>query len=143
MNAKQIQPMPDRVESNELRASLDHFIGTVDYHRETFRGDFFCTDGMVYVANACGAFWLIDAIASYQHRKEMRCEDFQVWTLHVDGHMASLLCTDGDKGDGPVELARQVIPYTDFPEGVWKFYCERGSLDGEHTCQILMLPQEH
>lgn len=129
-------------DQKELENHLAHFYGTVDYHRGTFRPDFFHTDGIDFLANACGSFWLIDAVASYQHRKEMTGEDFQVWTLHVDKRAATLLCTDGDKGGGPVELVRQVIPYTDFPEGVWRFYCERGSIDGEHACQILMLPSE-
>ncbi|MCP4263647.1 MAG: hypothetical protein GY774_39990 [Planctomycetes bacterium] len=102
------------------------------------------TEGVRQFAKEAGAYWLIDAIASYQFRGHA-CYDepFQSWSLHVADNVAELLCTDGDKGPGPVELARQTIPYTDFPtQGVTRFFLEHGSIDGINQHFVLMLPSE-
>jgi hypothetical protein len=132
--------------AKELESNLQGFNnGTNDYHRSSMLTKaIFHTDGIEYLAKNAKAYWLIDAIVSYQTKPRIAREQFQVWTLQTDTekHIASLLCTDGDKGDGPKELARQVITYTDFPLPFITLYLENGSLDGEHIHKILMLPSE-
>lgn len=101
------------------------------------------TEGVRYVADTCGAFWLVDAIASHQGAARVRREPFQVWNLEREG----LTPDAGEPSEGWVLsawddsahkshlLARQVIPYSDFPPDLspFKLYVENG------TC---LLPEE-
>ena len=100
----------------ELSSNLAQFCGTDDYHQSSiFHKSFYHTDGIQYLAEKAGAFWLIDAIVSHQTKRNVRSEGLQVWTLSVGAKKSAILkCTDGDKGDGEIVLARQSIPYTDF-----------------------------
>lgn len=94
------------------------------------------SDGVKYIAEECGAFWLIDAIASYQPRcmKDRMLREFQIWTLRKPSSprakcMAVLECfKDSDK---PAAIT-QFIMYTDWPfERVpadLKFYVENNLL---------------
>ena len=133
---------------DEIESTLAHFSGTQDYHRSSAFSRFhYHTDGVQYLAESCGAFWLIDAIISHQGKNSVKREPFQVWTLNVGSKQANrtkqsidavLTCTDGNGR----ELVHQSIPYTDFPLGRIELYLENGSLDGENVHKILMLPNE-
>lgn len=125
-----------------IEVMLPHFTGSENLYRDMM--GVFHTEGVNWLAEKAEAYWLIDAIISHQSNPKVRREEFQVWTLQTDteGHIASLLCTDGDKGDGAVELARQIIPYTDFPLPLITLYLENGSADGIHIHKILMLHSE-
>ena len=78
------------------------------------------------MAEAMGAYWLIDSIFSYRKK-----EEFQMWTLIVRKQKALLTMREDTRGP---KLVEQWIEYTDFPEGRWKFYV----VDG-----VLMVPREY
>ena len=59
-----------------LSTDLEQFTGTEHWYKHQFGGHY--TDGVRYLAQTAGAYWLIDAIFSYR-----RAERFQVWTLEV------------------------------------------------------------
>lgn len=40
-------------------------------------------DGVKYMADEAGAYWLLDIIASYQTDAKIRREPFQVWELKL------------------------------------------------------------
>ncbi len=64
------------------------------------------------MAEAGGAYWLLDAIVSHQHDVRVRSQAFQVWTLRVaHDRSAVLTCEDGGHG----LIASQAIAFTDFP----------------------------
>ena len=70
------------------------------------------------MAEVGGAYWLIDAIASYQPDKRIRnnpeLKAFQVWKLAVhEDKGGATLTMRGDSGQ-PV-IITQKIEYTDFP----------------------------
>lgn len=115
--------------SDKLKESdLNHFTGSdVLYPHPS--GVFF-TDGLHHVAETAGAFWLIDAIGSYQNR--LRHEEFQLWilTVDLDKHTAVLTCAS-DSGVPP--LITQEIEFTDFPLAEIKMYVEH---------DVLCLPSE-
>lgn len=73
-------------------------------------------------------YWLLDAIASYQHKaqKHPQMKDFQIWELKVDlaKHEAVLV----GSWDTNQPLYRQRIEYTDFPQKYIKLYLEGGVL---------------
>ncbi|MBQ9564883.1 MAG: hypothetical protein IJU98_04785 [Synergistaceae bacterium] len=95
------------------------------------RDEFLITEGVKAMTEMCEAFWLLTAIASWFCESKVRRESFTDWTLKLDGTKATLT---GEDGNGH-ELARQEIPYTDFPlpEGITLF--KVGS--------IIMLPSEY
>lgn len=110
---------------------LAHFTGTERYYRITRRH--LLTDGTKYVAEAAGAFWLMDAVAS--HLTELGTADwFVLVRLQVKDSKAVMIYEDGNGR----EHARQEIPYTDFPMSSFVLYC---CWDGEHW--VLMLPSEY
>ena len=88
------------------KADLAQFIGTTQYFKHWLPGLVY-TDGVKYLAETGGAYWLINAIASYR-----RQEQFQVWTLTVADRSAVLTMVEDT---GQPEIVRQEIEYTDFP----------------------------
>lgn len=92
--------------------SLSGFTGTEGYTRYLMGINL--TDGVKYLADEGKAWWLLDAICSYQPK--YRGVSFQIWTLKKEGNRATL--TMKEDSDKPC-LVTQRIPYTDFPlEGV-------------------------
>ena len=116
-----------------LDTELAQFTGTENWYQHwTKRLNY--TDGVQFVAEKYGAFWLIDAIASYQGSKQLAREDlndFQLWTLLVNEDSTAVLECYPDSGEDPVLF--QKIPFTDFPETI-SFYVEGDTL---------LLPSEH
>jgi len=99
--------------SKTLRASdLAQFTGSECWYRHPLYPSITYTVGAQYVAEAGGAYWLLDAIVSHQRDACVRSEPFQVWTLRVEpDHSAVLTCEDGDHG----LITSQAIAFTDFP----------------------------
>ena len=114
----------------ELASALDEFTGTDGYHKHWLGLRY--TDGVKFLADNAGAYWLIDAIGSHQptcKNDKMLC-DFQIWRLEVhDDRSAELICLR-DSND---EAFRQHLEFTDFPKIGLKLYLENG---------VLMLPSE-
>ncbi len=110
---------------------LAHFTGTARYYRIGRRH--LLTDGTKYLAEEAECFWMMDAIAS--HVSEIGTQDWFVQVkVQVRGIQATMIYDDGNGK----ELARQEIPYTDFPmEAVSLYAC----WDGEHW--VIMLPSEY
>ncbi len=110
---------------------LTQFTGTERYYR--LNRKCLLTDGTKYLADSAGAYWLMDAAASYL--PELDAADwFVLVRLAVKGHTAVLTLEDGN---GNIR-ARQEIPFTDFPAPEQALYA---SWDGQHW--VLMLPSEY
>ena len=63
---------------------LAQFTGTSTYFKHWTRKIVY-TDGVQYLAEQAGAYWLVDLIASYQ----LLCDERQYWTLKIeDGNTA-------------------------------------------------------
>ena len=109
--------------------NLDQFTGTEHYYKHWLGLTY--TDGMAYVAETMGAYWLIDLVAS--HQPKLRGEGFQVWTLSKEKERKYIaLCDDGNGN----ELKRQIIPFTTFPEELMPFKMYLVN-------KVLMLPSEY
>jgi hypothetical protein len=111
---------------------LRQFTGSENWYRHGLCRDILFTDGAKYVADAGGAYWLLDAIAICQrHEKRVAGEGFQVWKLTVrDDRTASLVCGDGNDNI----VYTQHIEYTDFPLSEITFY---------FTNNVIHLPSEY
>ena len=127
-------------DQSTLESELAHFTGTETYTALDYpwlRTKILLTDGAMYLAEKAKAFWLMDAIASHQINKKVASEPFQAWQLTVnEKHEAILTCSDGNK----TVLARQEIPYTDFPLERISLYI---ALDEWLGGQVVMLTSEY
>ena len=95
------------------KADLCQFTGSEHWYRHGLVKRILYTDGAKYVADAGGAYWLLDEIAlAQQYVKEVAAEGFQVWKLVLgEGHSATLACEDGNG----TAVYRKAIEFTDFP----------------------------
>ena len=114
------------METKISESDLNQFTGTENYYRHWTRCGVF-TDGVQYLAEQAGAYWLIDAVFSYRRR-----EPFQVWTLRKNDDNSAVLTMQEDSGE-PAKV-RQTIPFTDFPLDRIKLYL----IDS-----VLLLPSEY
>ena len=112
------------------QSQLEQFTGTEQYYFNPMYRWLRYTDGVRFMAQEGGAYWLLDAIASYK-----RQEPFQVWRLDVrsDGRIREATLTMREDSGQP-ELVRQEIEYTDFP----LMQIELWLIDG-----VLILPSEY
>ena len=130
------------MEAQELEQTLAGFTGTEKYHAHNpvlFKG-FVLTDGAADLREHAsnGAYWLFDAIASYQ--PQLRRVEFQSWKLKVNlaKHSAVLTCEDGN---GKVKVT-QKIEFTDFPLAEQEIWVEPGECGGEPV-MVALLVSEH
>ena len=102
--------------TTDIKFELKQFHGTTQYHKHLFPGKFpiILTDGCNYVREECKAYWLFDAILSYQADKALRGVNFQVWELRqLKKDLTWQLTCRADTDKKP--LITQVIEYSDFP----------------------------
>ena len=95
------------------KADLRQFTGSEQWYRHGLVRNILFTDGAKYVADAGGAYWLLDEIALAQrHDRRVAAEAFQLWKLVVrPDATATLTCDDGN---GTIVYTKE-IGFTDFP----------------------------
>ena len=133
--------MTTTIDPSTLAADLAQFTGTENYYAHWMKRVKF-TDGVKYLADAAGAYWLIDLIASWQLKAKVRREEFQIWILTVGNRkrtgnkpMAYARCfPDTPEPKNANQVCVQGIPYTDFPLDEIKLYLRDG---------VIMLPSEY
>ena len=113
-----------------LEQGLAQHYGTETWYRHPLSKILY-TEGVKYLADEAGAYWLVDEIAFAQIRKPVRAEQFQVWVLTVkEDATAKLHCEDGN---GRTVYTTK-IPFTDFPLPEIKLW---------FTDNVLLLPTEY
>lgn len=118
-------------EKTLTKADLTNFTGTENWYRYSMNKNYLYTDGVKYMAEQGGAYWLIDDILLHQHIPAIAKEHFQFWTLKVDDDRKAVLrCDDGN---GNI-IWKQEIPFTDFPLPEIRLY---------FTDNVLLLPSEY
>jgi len=115
-----------------LESDLAQFCGTETWWKH-WTGRITFTDGVKFLAEKAGAFWLIDLVASHQTAR-LRQEEFQLWILAVDRDKTPMAVATCQADTGKPLLVRQEIDHTDFPLPSVKLYL----VDG-----VLMLPNEY
>lgn len=115
------------------QADLGQFIGSTSFYQH-FLGITY-TEGVHHVAEEGEAYWLIDAIASWQAdpkvKQDPKLQDIQFWKLVVKEDDSAQLICERDTDD---VVLIQEIAYTDFPLTEIRFYL---------TYSVLMLPSEY
>jgi len=103
------------ISKSDLESGLDNFTGSDNLYQHWTGPNVLYTDGVKYLAERAGAFWLLDKIATLQALPKIKREEFQVWRLKVDNKKAVLTCTDGGNGGPEIKLHSEKIDFTDFP----------------------------
>lgn len=128
------------------QTELAYFHGTEQYHKSNmFSGDrLIHTDGVQYVAENGGAYWLLDLIASHYGSVAqwcVNCGGFATITLRKNksGNGARVRVGDGNGN----EKTLQMVPFTDFPfdelgNNEFKMFIQN---DGSRL--VMMLPSEY
>jgi hypothetical protein len=103
---------------------LDQFTGTENWYKHWLAKCTF-TDGVKFLAEQAGAFWLIDEVAIGQTRPKVRGEEFQVWILDVDlkHKRGTLRCEDGNDH----VIFTKAIPFTDSTAPTARSCCHRNT----------------
>lgn len=123
---------------------LQNFTGSETFFRHSLARNAIYTEGVQYLAEKAGAYWLIDAIVSHLFTPAMqravaadeRLSELQFWQLDVALDKSAVLTC---RADSDVEPAiRQEIPFTDFPLESIRIWC---GFDGSRW--TLYLPSEH
>ena len=128
--------------AKDLKHALAGFHGTEEWHCHRCFSPLTIlpTDGALYLAKNGGgsgpsAFWLMDAIASYQGEKKLTRHSFQTWRLIVtpesEGKSRSAVLTCGERIEMPI--VRQEIEFTDFPLDEITLYA-RGTNLNQGSC---------
>ena len=113
-------------------------IGSENTYRHAFGGLIY-TDGIKFVADTCGAHWLIDLVASWQTKSRVRRETFQLWVVTPPQTYDEPWLVDAwtDSPSHGNHIVQQSIEYSDFPvelcQPTFEFYVEFGTamLKGE------------
>ena len=128
---------------SQLRGELATFTGSEVFYRHTFSRQVIYTEGIRFLAEVAGAYWLLDELAFSYMSEQMReacaadprLRSMQFWTLHVTNSQGELTM----RADADVEPAiTKLISFTDFPLetiDIWAAY------NGEFW--TLYLPSEH
>jgi hypothetical protein len=113
-------------------AIMAQFTGSETFYRYGLAGDVIFTEGVKYVADTAGAYWLLDIICiANVYEPKVRAEEFQLWTLAVRENATGVVTCDDGNGHLVYE---QVLNFTDFPEPGIRLYCCKGTilLPGEY-----------
>jgi len=118
---------------------FDQFICTQNYYSNK-NYPFLYTDGVKYLAENAKAYWILDAIASWQSefiiKSDQDLSQIQFWKLKVNSDKSAFLICERDLDE---TVITQKIPFTDFPlRDISLYLCDMWLGQG-----VLTLPSEH
>lgn len=95
-----------------LIEELKQFTGSDIAYRNPLFGKFVYSEGVKYLAEKAGAYWLIDYVFSNQLDKKIKAEEFQVWKINVSDDKSAVIRVE----DGNNNLVKRFkLEFTDFP----------------------------
>lgn len=111
---------------------LRQFTGSETFTRHGINRKTIYTEGVAYIAEQGGAYWLLDTIAiSNMFEDAVAKEEFQLWTLRKNAdNSATLTCEDGNSNI----VRSESIPFTDFPLDFLELY---------YVDNTILLPTEY
>jgi len=115
--------------NDQIKIDLAHFTGTSQYFYHPLYRKFVYTEGVRYLAQGVGAYWLIEYIFARQNLGFP--EGLQCWEVKLskENNGATLEVTDGNDN----QLDSFKVDYTDFPFDNFRLWMYNG---------VLMLPSE-
>lgn len=133
------------LKADRIEAGLRQFTGDLERYPHPINRRVIYTPAVQYLAEEAGAYWLIDAIASWigSHSfntalaADERLQSMHFWQLRVDhADHSAVLTAVPDSDEEP--FITQRIPFTDFPLAkidIW------AGFDGRYW--TLYMPSEH
>ena len=115
---------------SEIQKTIESFDGPDELYRHAINRNVVFSQGARFVAESCGAYWLIDEIAIAQFKPKVKVEEFQAWKLKVTGGTTVLTMDDGNNHT----LFVMKLPFTDFPLPEVTLWVENNTI---------YLPSEH
>ena len=98
--------------TQQLELALKQFTGSQTFYRHPLFRKYVYTEGVKYLAEEAGAYWLIEYVLSNQISKTIQSHPFQVWHLtRQKDNGAIIIVSDGNDN----EIIRFHLPFTDFP----------------------------
>lgn len=95
-----------------LQEELSQFYGSETFYRHPLFRKFVYTEGVQYLAEKSGAYWLLEYIFSNQMDEKIKAEEFQVWKIKVKEDNTAVIRVE----DGNDNLVKQFeLEFTDFP----------------------------
>lgn len=120
------------VDPQQLQAQLQDYTGTGTWWRHFLNKACTFTDGVKHFAEQAGAFWFVDIVMTEPViLQAMQREGFVIVWLDVSD-AAAVIRVRRDTNDPDIFNRR--VPFTDCPEGQWKFY---------FCGNVLMVPSEY
>lgn len=110
----------------EINNELLNFTGTEKYHK--YLGGIYITDGVKYLAEAAGCFWLLDILVSVQQLPRVKKEEFQVLKFNKSKMVVQI-----EDGNNNV-VYNQKLQFTD---------CPLSEISIWFANKIIYLPSEH
>ena len=119
---------------SEILHNLARFSGTEQFTRfSPLFPKLLATDGIIYLAQECQSYWMLDIIGSVQQMPKIKAEGFL--TVIYNKKAGKVVISDGNGN----MLYEQTVSSPTFPLNEIKlFVC-----DGEAGMRIVMLPQEY
>jgi len=99
-----------------IARTLKEFKGTSEYYKHLFPGKspILLTEGCDYIRKELKAYWLFDALLSYQEDPRLKGIKYQIWELQqLKENLNWQLTCKEDTRKKPV--ISQVIKFSDFP----------------------------
>jgi len=102
----------DKQEAHSLKQELQHFTGSESFHKNPLFPRYVYTEGVKFLAEKAGAYWLLDYILANQMLDILKTQPFQTWKITVlETEAAFIEVGDGDEK----KLISFILTYTDFP----------------------------
>ena len=119
---------------DEILAELPNFYGSEQnfLYSPVLFPNVLLTEGALFIAEECGAYWLMDVISSHLPSIKAAGDTFAIARLAAWHNSALFSLTDDTPPN--VTYATQAIEYTDFPLDEIKFYV---SWDGNYWVILL------
>lgn len=102
----------DKQETGAFKAELRYFTGSETIYRHGLFHGYVYTEGVQYLAERGGAYWLIDHILANQALAVLKGQPFQVWKMAVNDDESARIAVEDGNGH---ELTFFHLGYTDFP----------------------------
>lgn len=122
-----------------IQAELDQFTGTMQWHKINPHYPVLATDGIKYMADKCGAWWLLDEVWLQLHAQKAFQKD-HMWVVEFTcrDNRGMIKIHNGQEGKARINLKDIPIHFTDFPLDSIKFWAHQQG----KGC-IFLLPSEY
>lgn len=102
----------EKEEIGAFKAALRQFTGSDSFYRHALARSYVYTEGVQYLAEKAGAYWLLDHIVFNQTLDVLKGQSFQHWKITVNEDQSARIAVE-DGNDH--ELTFFLLGYTDFP----------------------------